>query len=83
MTTLARSEVIGPANPKLVAFCCEDSLVVNCYSLEYEIFDISDDAKLIALVKVYPVVVPRRAQVLGQRRIQGEAEPEEVPVPKW
>lgn len=64
MTVLARNVSYGPANPALVGYSRDGGYLVDCASLEYQIFDVSTDPKRLAPVRVCPPPpVPDRAVV--------------------
>lgn len=58
MTTLARGEVVGVANPLLTAFVRSGGFLVDAAQLQYQIFDISTEAKRLSPAQVYPTVPP-------------------------
>lgn len=60
---VARNEVLDCSNPKLDVYLSKAGVAINVETLEYQIFDISDAAKKISPVQVYPVSVGTRATV--------------------
>jgi hypothetical protein len=63
MTAIARNQSSSVANPVLVALARDGGFLVDAYSLQYQIFDTSTEAKRLVPVQVYPVTGGTKATV--------------------
>lgn len=57
MTAIAKGSASNPSNPVLTAYVHRAGALCTPYSLAFQIFDVSTDAKQAAPVQVYPPVV--------------------------
>lgn len=95
MILLERSQTYNASNPKLAFFCQTDGWLSDLYSLEFQVFDVSDETKQATPSQVYPVTAGTRATVdvavagrLGTGRYAatwavGAAEPEGAHIVRW
>ncbi len=63
MTTLVPGQVIGVADPQLVAMLRDGGFLTDCYSLQYQVFEVATDAHRAVPAQVWPVAPGTKASV--------------------
>ncbi len=63
MILVARGSTIDATKPSLTFYGVEDGLLVDPFVVEYQVFDVSTDAKTLEPVQVFPAVEGTRASV--------------------